>query len=300
MSEKLDSFTSLKNKATNLAKSNIYDILALAMITAMFFVGLGALDIIDFTLHSFLEFVINFIPFYLATVLLNQNYYTKGTYKGKESEVYVQAIKAYSEQTDKLDGNMQAKLPDFVDWYNNDALKRLQISILKRASISYERFTEVTKDKDGNDLKPLMIYDRKELMEQYNKYVAYIIWRAQHASIQQISVNILMSNVQSIDPTDLGKNEKQLRRRRLALTDVLSFVSVIALSLIGLKDMVEWGWMSAFITLFKMVYITAKSYQMYFKAYGDITVDVVNHIARKTDIIKQFLSWYDKEVDKEK
>lgn len=295
-----ETLANLSGKITNLAKTKIYDIIALAMITAMFFVGLGALDIIEFSAASLLEFIINFIPFYLATILLNQNYYTKGTYVGKESTIYSQAIAAYSEQTDKIDGDMQRHLPDFVDWYNEDALRRLQISILKRASIPYSRFAEITYDADGNELKPLITYSLKELINTYGKFTAHIIIKARQVRVQHISVNILMSNVQSIDATNLGKNEYQLRRSRLAITDISSFVSVVLLSMIGLKDVMEWGWLAAFITLFKMVFIAAKSYQMYFKAYGDITVNVVNHIARKTDIIKQFLSWYDKEIAPEK
>lgn len=284
--------TDAKGKVVTMARNKIFDLIGISIVLVMFFVGLGALKIIDFTLESLINFIVSFIPFYLATMLLNTNYYTKGSYKGKESTVYVNSMKSYSEIVDSLNGDQQLKLNDFVDWYNAESLRYLQTSILKRVSISYERFATFTTDKDGKELPPLQTYDFKQLVEMFNPYVAKHIEQAKHARVKRISTNILLSNVQSADPTDIGKGEVQLRKMRLGVTGVMSFISVIALSLIGFKDIMEWGWVAAFVTLFKMVYIFARSYQMYFHAYDDITVSVVNHIARKTDILKQFQSWY--------
>ena len=281
-----------KRKVATMAKNKIFDLIGISIVLVMFFLGLGALKIIDFTAESLLNFIISFIPFYLATMLLNTNYYTKGSYKGKESEVYKNAMAAYSAIIDGLDGDQQLKLNDFVDWYNADALKRLQTSILKRGSISYERFACVTKNSEGKIQQPLQTCSYSEVFSLYNEYVANIVEKAKHAHIKKISTNILLSNIQSVDPTDIGKGESQLRKTRLGVTGLVSFISVVALSLIGFKDIMEWGWVAAFVTLFKMVYIFARSYQMYFHAYDDITVSVVNHIARKTDILKQFKSWY--------
>ena len=284
--------TESREKLVTMAKNKIFDLIGISIVLVMFFVGLGALKLIDFTLDSLVNFVISFIPFYLASMLLNTNYYTKGSYKGKESKVYINAMKSYSEIIDGLNGDQQIKLNDFVEWYNNQSLIFLQTSILKRVSISYERFSAITYDKDGNELLPLQTYSYKELLHMYNLYVAKHVERAKHAHVKKISTNILLSNVQSADPTNIGKGEGQLRRARLGGTGVMSFLSVIALSLIGFKDVMEWGWVAAFVTLFKMVYLFARSYQMYFHAYDDITISVVNHIARKTDILKQFQSWY--------
>lgn len=291
--------TDVKLKTLNMAKNKMFDIIGISIVLVMFFLGLGALKIIDFTAESLLNFIISFIPFYLATMLLNTNYYTKGSYKGKNSDIYRKSMDAYSDIVDSMTGDEQLKLNDFVDWYNADALKRLQTSILRRASISYERFALVTKTSDGKILQPLQTCSFEEIAALYNEYVSHIVTHAKQARVKKISTNILLSNVESIDPTDIGKGESQLRRTRLGVTGVMSFLSVIALSLIGFKDIMEWGWVAAFVTLFKMVYIFARSYQMYFKAYDDITVSVVNHIARKTDILKQFKSWYTENLSKE-
>lgn len=283
--------TEIKIQGTSMVKNKMFDIIAFGIVGIMFFVGLGALKIIDFTLESYLNFIISFIPFYLSSMLLNSNYYTKGTYKGKESEKYLLAMQNYSDTVDELDGDMQCKLDDFVAWYNDNALKRVQTAILKSVAITYERFVNWVKIDDVKK-KPLLQYTHEELVAEYGEQTAHVIRKAQHASIKGISVNALMGNFTSVDPTDIGKNAAQLRRERLGITGVMSFISVSAMTLIGFKDILEWGWVAAFVTLFKMIYIFARSYQMYFHAYDDITVSVVNHIARKTDILKQFKSWY--------
>lgn len=54
----------------------------------------------------------------------------------------------------------------------------------------------------------------------------------------------------------------------------------------------EWGWVGVIFVIFKLLYIVARSYMQYFDGYQDITVSLVNHISRKTDIIKEFESEY--------
>lgn len=290
--------TDLKSKTKKLVTGRIFDIIAISVVVVVFFVGLGALKLIDFTWESFGNFLISFIPFYLAAMVLNVNYYTKGVFKGKASETYKTAMVAYSNIVDSLTGDMQLRLQDFVDWYNEDSLKKLQTSILKRTQFSFERFNDITYDTDGNEVLPLKALTKAALLElcNGNKEIVKIIEKAKCARVHGLTVNALMSSIEANDPTDIGKTENQLRRSRLGLTAGMSFISVFAMSLIGFKDIIEWGWVAAFISLFKMVYIFARSYMMYFDAYGDITGHTVNRLARKTDIIKQFKSWYTQEL----
>jgi hypothetical protein len=62
--------------------------------------------------------------------------------------------------------------------------------------------------------------------------------------------------------------------------------------MMGVKDVLEWGWMGAFLLLFKMLYILCRSYMKYFEGFDDINIRLVNHISRKTDVLKEFDYWY--------
>lgn len=276
-----------KQKTANIIKNYIFDIIAVVLIAAMFLLGLGALEIVEVTWNTMLDVLISFVPFFVCMQILNVDYYTKGVFKGKSSDVYKQAIKAYSDIAGNLTGEQQDTIYEFCEYYNSKALSQLQTSILKRAAITYDLFINGTKE-----IKPLAGLTKQELSELYNKDQVKIIMKAKRAKIKGISANILLSNIQSADSTDIGKTEKEMRISRLTINGVLSFISIFALCLIGLKDIQEWGWLSAVLVLFKMVYVFAKSYTQYFNAFTDITVDLVNHLARKSDILKQFVYWH--------
>ena len=278
-----------KKKTTNIVKNYIFDIIAVGLIIAMFLLGLGVLEKRDITWKTLLDIVISFVPFYLCMQVLNMNYYTKGVFKGKESEVYKNAMIAYSKIAGSLTGEQQDTIYEFCEYYNADALKRLQTSILKRAAISYELFINGDVDKG---IDALIGLTKEKLLTIYNKDQVKIIMKAKRAKVKGISANILLSNIQSSDSTDLGKTEKEMRNSRMTTTGILSFVSIFVLSLIGVKDIQEWGWLAAALVLFKMMYVFVKSYMQYFNAYNDITVGLVNHLARKSDILKQFDYWH--------
>lgn len=274
-------------KTKNFIKSNIFDVLAALLIVSMFFLGLGALGLVDLTWRSLLDAIIGFVPFYVSMQLLNINYYTKGVFKGKSTELYTTAIDDYSSVANSLTGQQQDSIYEFCEYYNAKALEQLQTSILKRVSISYDLFVNGNKD-----VTPLILMTKKELLSHYNKDIVKVIMKAKRAHVKGISANILLSNVQSIDNTDIGKNEKEMRNTRLGIGAVVSFITMILLCLITLKDIQQWGWLIAAFVLFKMMFVLVRAYIEYFNAYTDITVGLVNHLARKSDILKQFIYWH--------
>lgn len=277
----------VKNKVVTTIKNYVFDLVGIVIIIAMFLLGLGALQFNDVTWATLLDVVISFIPFYICMQVLNLNYYTKGVFKGKATEVYRNAMTAYSEIAGRLTGEQQDTIYEFCEYYNDNALRQLQTSILKRAAITYDLFAY------GDDnTKALMTMTKQELSQLYNKDQVKLIIRAKNAHIKGISANILLSNIQSIDNTDIGKTEQEMRANRTVFNSVMSFASVLLLCLIELKDLQEWGWLNAALILFKMVYIFARSYIQYFTAYNDIIVNLVNHLARKSDILKQFEYWH--------
>lgn len=285
--------TEAKTRVVSTIKMWIFDIIGFALIGAMFLLGLGAFKLIDLTWSALLDTFISFIPYYLSLQLLNMDYYTKGTFKGKESEVYKNSIAAYSEITNALTGEQHDTLNDFCEYYNNKALIKIQTAILRSVSISYELFAE------GNEkTKPLRQLSKAELLSMYNKEVVKKIYKAKNVRIKGVSASILLSNVVSQDATNIGKSEKQLMKQRMGMNAVVSFVSVFLLCLIAIKDIQQWGWVAAAVVLFKMIYVFVAAYTKYFTAYQDITVDVVNYFARKTDILKQFNYWYSEHEEK--
>ena len=58
-----------------------------------------------------------------------------------------------------------------------------------------------------------------------------------------------------------------------------------------MKNIADWGWGGLVLVLFKVLYTFARSYTSYFQGYNDMTIDLTNHLARKTDVLKMYLNY---------
>lgn len=283
----------VKTETKRKIKANMYDILAIAIVLIMFVVALGVMSPKELTWDSLKDVVVAWVPFFLTASFLNYNYYSKGKAKGKASDGFKSTVANYSKQVGAITGAQMSKLPDFCKYYNEQALKELQTSILTLAAIPFERFDKVTLDKNGNELKPLKVLSVRELEKLgYSKQEIKIIIRAEHASVRGIRHNQLLGNTSARDKTNIGHGEGDMTRTRTVISTLGQAVSMFVLCMIGVKNIIEWGWVSAIFVLFRMVWILCKSYLQYLKGYNDITLRLSNHIARKTDILKEFEYWY--------
>lgn len=282
-----------KTETIRRIKANMYDVLAAAIIIVMFVVALGVMSPKELTWDSLKEVLVSWVPFFLTASFLNYNYYSKGKSRGKDADSFKTTIAAYSKQVGSITGAQMSKLPDFCKYYNQQALEELQTSVLVLASISFERFDKFTRDQNGKELKPLKILSIKDLKKLgYSKEEIKIIIRAKHITVQGIRHNQLLGNTSARDKTNIGHGEGDMTKARTIVSTIGQAVSMFILCMIGMKDIMDWGWVSAIFILFRMVWILCKSYLQYLKGYNDITIRLANHIARKTDILKEFEYWY--------
>lgn len=274
-------------------KSGIFDLIAIAISIAVFLLGLGAFDFAEITLDTLLDLLVSFGPFYIAMQILNRDYYLKGVFKGKVSNIYKQAMSAYSSMANSLTGEMEDTLDEFCEEFNANALKKVQSSMLKRAGLKYEQLYSGITDDKGAPIKPIISMSKHELKLTYTRYQRKWINKAIKAGVKGINANILLGDIKSEDATNIGKNEKELRETRLGISAIRTIISVGLLSCVVVNDIQTWSWVTAALILYKVIYTFVASYMQYFNAYNDITVDVVNHMARKSDILKQFKYWHD-------
>lgn len=283
-----DKILNTRDKSVQFVKNKIFDVVAVAIIVAMTALSLGVIELREITFDKIINIVIECVPFYIAATLLSVDYYTKGSFVGKETEVFIKARDYYSQQVNNLTGEQMLKLHDFCNEYNERILYSMQEAMLKSVAITMSMYNDGTVE-----VTPLKIISKRKLKQMYGKDVANTIVKCKHLKIKGIYPNILLGNLNRSDSSDLGPNEKELaHKRKLSYAGSYLF-SILLLSLIGIKNIVQWGWMGAFLTLFKVSYVAAGAYMKYFNGYEDITIDVVNHMYRKTDILKEFYFWYE-------
>lgn len=284
---KTEKLLDIKDNSSSFIKNRAFDVIAVGIIVAMTALSLGMVELRTITWLEIFNIVVECIPFYFAATMLSINYYSKGVFIGKSSDKFTQAIDFYSSQVDKLTGEQMSKLQEFCIYYNESVLKNMKVGLLRSVAITWEMYN------DGVDnSQPLKVMTKKQLLSLYNRDIVSVIERCKRLKIKGVHPNILLSTINNSDATDLGCSEKELQRRRAAGYAGGYLVSIFAMSLIGVKDVLQWGWMGAFLTLFKILYIACGAYMKYFNGYEDVTVDVVNHIYRKTDILKEFEYWY--------
>lgn len=277
-------------------KTHVFDVVAVGLVIAVGLLNLGAIELRDIG-KEFFDILLEAIPFYLGSVALALNFYKKGVYAGKLESSFVEVVRIYSNKVNVLTGKQIDRLNAFCLEYNRKALRIRQESILRDVAISFDRFDKYSKDEEGHKIKPLKIMCEADIKELYGDVVAEAVVKAKNIRIKGLSANNLLGNINSDDITDLGKNEQEMLKDRSKEYSIIYAVSIIVLSLMGIKDIVEWGWMGAFLLVFKMLYILCRSYMKYFEGFDDITIKLSNHISRKTDVLKEFDYWCEGDVE---
>ena len=146
------------------AKDRAFDVIGVGLVFAVGLISLGAITLRDITPTEIINMLLEAVPFYLASVTLSVNYYKKGVYSAKESDVFKNCVKLYSHKVNKLTGKMLDIIGDFCEEYNRKALRHAQEAVLRCVAISYERYNDITYDKDGNELVPLRQLSRNYII----------------------------------------------------------------------------------------------------------------------------------------
>ena len=271
------------------AKSKVFDVIGIVILAGVVVFTLGVFDKRLLSFEEFINIILEVIPIFVAAMMLSINYYNKGVYKGKATAVYLTAVSAYSEIVEKFTGALLIYLTEFCDNYNDKEKIRHQRLILKSISVTYEEFAEGTENR-----KPLVQMNKKELREYYNDDCIKVIQKAKNVHIKGISDNRLLGNLNTNDNTDVGPNEKELRNSHTVMWAIFHLIAIVIFSLLTIKNILEWGWLGLLLMSYKIVYVAVRSYMRYFEGYNDMTVRMINHYNRKSDILKQCLYEYDK------
>lgn len=283
-----DSRSSLAKRA----KNRIFDIIAVGLVLCVGLLNLGAIGLRPITMWEILDMLLESVPFYISSVILALDFYKKGVYSGKKVEAFSTAVKNYSHKVNKLSGRQLDNLSDFCTEYNDKARKICRENLLRGVAISYNRYINTTEDSNGNKIKPLCQMSKKELEDGYGERVAQYVIKANNLKIKGLNASTLLCNSDNWDITDLGQNEQQLFKRQTKSYAGTFAVSTLLLTLMTIKDIMTWGWVSFILVAFKLIFILCRCYFEYFKGYEDITIRVVNHLSRKTDVLKQYDYWY--------
>lgn len=273
-------------------KSKAFDIIGVALVVAVGLISLGVIELRELTPKEIINILLEAVPFYFGSVTLSMNYYRKGIYAGKESEQFIGTVTRYSGKVNKLNGKQLEYINDFCGEYNDKALRMAQENLLRSVAIRYDKFNEGSIDKDGHEIPPLKRLTKEELVTRYNARVAEFVIKARDVQIKGINVSILLGNSYDWDITNLGPNERELANQRKKQYAGTNAISILLLSLMAVKNIMDWGWIGFVLVAFKLIWILCSAYMKYFEGYDDATIRITNYLSRKIDILKQYDYWY--------
>ena len=274
-------------------RSRMFDIIAALVVITLIALSLGIIERRVITLDEIGNIVVECIPFFMAAMLLNDNFYKKGIYVGKTASSFLDASKSYSDIVANLTGEQIDNIDIFCKGFNAKAMARIQETYLKRASISFDRFDNgYTNSATGEFIEPIKVWSKSKIVKTYGKERSRWILRAKNVKIKGLHSNTLLGTNDAEDVTDVGRTEVQLLKKKAWSSVMTYFVATLIMSLIAVKDIEEWGWFGIALVVFKCVFILCRSYMAYYDGYNDVTIHLVHHTNRKIDILKQFLYWF--------
>lgn len=276
-------------------KKRLFDIIAAVIVISLIAASLGLFGLIDFTLVGFFDFIVSWLPYFIAVILLNTDLYKKGVFVGKGTDKFNNVIDKYSNFANNLSGKQVKDLYPFCDKYNEDAIINLRTQILREEGITYEDFDkDRTEIIDGNEItfKALKTLTKEELLKLgYTKRQIKVIKAAKKAKVKGLTVSILLSSIDVKDVTDLGSDEKKLSKRHIIISTIRYLFITILLSITTIKSIYDLGWVAVIFVIFRVTYCVAGCYMSYFRGYDDITILLANHFLRKTDILKMYVNY---------
>ena len=89
------------NKAKSAFQNAIFDIIAIAVIISIIILSLDIFAFKD-AWESLADILIEAIPYYIATLLLALDYYEKGAFAAKATDIYINIARKYSEMANAL------------------------------------------------------------------------------------------------------------------------------------------------------------------------------------------------------
>lgn len=289
-----------KKDLTRSLKSRVFDIIGVGLVIAVGLVSLGVIQLREITPKEIINIILEAIPFYFGSITLAMNYYRKGVYAGKTTDSFIGTVKKYSSKVNRLTGKQLEYINDFCGEYNEKALRMAQENLLRSVAIRYDKF-ENGETINGTQIPPLKQMTKEELVTKYNARVAEYVIKARELTVKGVNVSILLGNSYNWDITNLGPNEKELSNQRMKQYAGTYAISIFLLSLMAVKNILEWGWVGFILVAFKLIWILCNAYMKYFEGYDDATIRITNHVSRKIDILKQFDYWYflryPKEID---
>lgn len=292
MAEVEQKYSELKNKGQDVLKKWIFDLVALVIIGASFLLEFGELSPNEFNLWSWIG---DTLVFFFCAMSLSSVYYSKGIYKAEGLDKYIQAVEEYSKAA-TISGSARSLLPLFCKEYTETALKDMQDALLSRACISLDEFY-LPRKKGDEELPAILTMENKDITAEFGKSRSKWIIKAKRIRVKGLTVDDLMSDQITHDPTRLPTRKGLKTRFSIQNATMYLFIGVF-IAWFGIKLAQDFSIAAFAWFFFRVAMMAGRALTAYLTGYEDISTRWKDTLIKKTDILRQFDAWKENKESK--
>lgn len=253
----------------------------------MFFLQFGTLG---FTTTGLWASVGTLITTYIASLIIANNEYNNGVWRGKDTQKYKDATNTYNTKAN-LSGAKKLALPKFCSEYSKQLKEDYQRTVLEDMCISYERFAD-DYIVDGETFPAYKTLSKKELYAVLGKEKGKVAWSVKRYKVKEIKSSDILDRERAKNEKRIGATEDELKRSETVSNLIVFFIFAVFTSVFAVVGTHGLTLASFGMFVYQCSIIIMRSVTAHLKGYFNIVVKIVARMAQQGDYLDMFETWY--------
>lgn len=267
--------------------SKLPNVMNAVMIFCMVIAGLLFVGEIKMTFGSVLNVSLMVAIIFLIASIAYQNNYQNGMHVAMREEEYVKVKADYDKVKDEVYSlGLAPMLSDYCVRYTKSELKRYRTSVLSELCIPYDVFERDYLGKTYDEL----------IQEGMQKRKAQCITRANNAVAIRLNESMLLEpGANNYQHRGLGMSSVVKRNVDFSMNIIFRLLTTVLSGTVIIDVIINPSWQSLAQWVLRMIAVFSAAVTGYDAGYKNISETTVSYISRKTEILKIFISWHEKE-----
>lgn len=268
----------IENKRNNVFRKAVFEVVAIALIIAMFLFENGELIVKDQPLFVLLG---NIAVMFILTILYDNNYRIKGKLTGYSSPNFINARRKLSELTSNMSDEDIEKLNCGVKKHIEERYRSDLATKLYKIGISINEFDSKYKLMSRRQLKKSGInFERRVGIKQ-----------AKRIKTIKISAEALLCEASfSKNKFDLGKSRKQLDIEHNVRASIMYMLSTMVFTYFTVEVVTSFSIATMGWYLMKITFLAFRGVKSYYDSYLEITQKITKRLENQAKYLEYFIS----------
>lgn len=276
------------NDAKSAIKAKLPNLMNAVTIICIIIAAIVSLGDVTFTLNSIWNISVLVAIIYFITSLVYRNNYCNGMNAAKKSDEYKRTLEEYQASKSEIYKRGAApRLAEYCARYREEELKHYRKSLLQDVGINYETFVAEYLGLSRSSLK------KKGVPRAFRRLVK----RASRAKGIRITSDVILSEASGETHRRKGLGMSGVARQNIdfGLNIASRGFSVLLAGAFAVNVIIEPSWHTLAQWAIRMLPVLWAALVAYNAGTRNILETTIPYVRRKTEILKIFLSWHERE-----